>query len=298
MHNKTLLILFVVVSGLLIAGCVQQQPGPQTPTQTTVPQTPTSTMVQPADTIRVGSTPLGNVLVDARGMSLYYLARDIPANGTSSCTGTCAVTWPSFSVDNIAVSSPLVPSDFSAVTRADGAKQLAYKGWPLHFFHNDTKPGDTNGEGILGVWFVMKPDYSVLVAQQGSLGTFLADATGKTLYVSIRDGAGVSNCTGSCIVTWPAFNAGSIVAPSLLKGTDFSKISRADGVNQSAYMGRPLHYFSGDAKPGDTKGNAVNNVWFVANVSGAVPVVVTPATTAITVVPTTKPTTVSGRYGY
>jgi predicted lipoprotein with Yx(FWY)xxD motif len=201
-------------------------------------------------------------------------------------------------VDTIKVSSPLLPSDFSAVTRADGAKQLAYKGWPLYFFHNDTKPGDTNGEGVNGVWFVMKPDYRVMVAQQGSFGTFLTDTTGKTLYVFTRDVTGMSNCTGSCIATWPAFNAGSIVAPSILKGTDFSTIARTDGLNQSAYIGRPLYYFSGDVKPGDTKGNAVNSVWFVANVSGSVPQVAAPVTTATTTVPTTIPPTARGGYGY
>ena len=34
------------------------------------------------------------------------------------------------------------------------------------------------------------------------------------------------------------------------------------------YDGRPLYHFAGDAKPGDTNGQAVGNVWFVLTANG------------------------------
>lgn len=101
------------------------------------------------------------------------------------------------------------------------------------------------------------------------------------------------NCrAGACLAKWPAFSAGPVSAPSLLKPADFSSLSRTDGVKQTACMGRPLYYFADDAKPGDVKGQGFNSVWYVANVSGITPVVNTPPTTMPTTIPTTARTTI------
>jgi predicted lipoprotein with Yx(FWY)xxD motif len=45
----------------------------------------------------------------------------------------------------------------STITRADGSAQLTYKGMPLYFWKSDVKPGDTTGNGVGGVWSVVKP---------------------------------------------------------------------------------------------------------------------------------------------
>jgi len=140
--------------------------------------------------------------------------------------------------------------------------------------------------------FVVRPDETVMVASQGSIGSFLTDRTGKTLYYFTKDTAGASACTGACLAKWPAFSADPLSAPSLLKPADFSSLSRADGVKQTAFMGRPLYSFADDAKPGDVKGQGFNNAWYVANVSGSTPVVTTPPTPLPTTLPTTMPTTV------
>jgi len=281
MKNTTLLLLLiVVVSTLLIAGCTQQPP---------VQPTPQPTTVKPADTIGTTSSTLGTILVDVQGKTLYYFANDIPASGTSSCNGQCAVVWPIFSVDTITVSPPLVASEFSSITRTDGKKQTTYRGWPLYYYQGDTNRGDVNGENVLKVWFVVKPDETVMILHQANLGSFLTDKTGKTLYVFTKDTTGASTCTGACLAKWPAFSADPVSAPSVLKPSDFSSVSRADGVKQTAFMGRPLYYFADDTKPGDVKGQGFNNVWYVANVSGITPVVTTPSTTVPTTVRTTSP---------
>jgi uncharacterized protein YgiB involved in biofilm formation len=88
-----------------------------------------------------------------------------------------------------------------------------------------------------------------------------------------------------------------VVSPPLAS-SDFSSFTRTDGIKQATYKGRPLYFYNADTKPGDTKGQGVNNVWFIANVSGTVPAVTVPATTVLTTQPRTTATTSRGGYGY
>ncbi len=269
MKITTLIVL--VIAAVLLAGCTQPVVQP-TPLPTPVP-----TAAIPADTIGTATSPLGTILTDARGMTLYYFANDIPASGASSCSGQCAVAWPVFSVDSVKVSAPLDPVNFGSITRADGTKQTTYYGWPLYYWQADKKPGDVNGENVQKVWFVVKPDESVLIVHSQDLGLYLTDTTGKTLYYFTKDTAGTSTCTGTCLAKWPAFSASPVTAPPVLKPSDFSAVTRADGIQQTAFMGRPLYYFADDAKPGDVKGQGFGSSWYVANVSGFAPVA-TPTT--------------------
>ena len=242
MKNTTLFILLlVVISTLFMAGCTQQQPLPTTPQPTAIP----------APTIMTTVSSPGTILVDAQGKTLYYFANDIPASGASSCSGQCAIIWPIFSVDTITVSPPLVASDFASITWADGKKQTTYRGWPLYYYQADTQRGDVKGENALSVWFVVKPDETVMVSNKESLGSFLTDRTGKTLYFFTKDTSGASTCTGACLTKWPAFSGDPVSAPSLLNPSDFRSVSRADGVRQTAYKGWPLYYFADDSKPGE-----------------------------------------------
>ncbi len=285
-----LILCLVAVSLLLSAGCTQYQ----APQQTSQPAAVTTATT--ADTIKTADSPLGKILVDAQGNTLYYFANDIGAGGSSTCTGQCAATWPAFSTDTIRVSSPLDPADFASVTRADGVKQTSYYGWPLYYYKADTKPGDMNGDNFNHVWFVVMPDESVLVAHTAALGLFLIDTSGKTLYYFTNDAPGKSSCSGTCIATWPAFSASPVTAPSFVKPADFTQLSRSDSMKQTAYMGRPLYFFSGDTNPGDTKGQGFRGIWYVANVSGAVPVVTTIPTTLNTLSPTGGGYSMSGGY--
>ena len=111
-----------------------------------------------ADSVSISSkTGIGQFLTDTKGMTLYYFLTDKKGSGKSACTGSCATLWPPFSTANIMVSTPLKTSDFSMVTRTDNQQQLAYKGWPLYYYANDTTAGDVKGEGIGKVWYAIKP---------------------------------------------------------------------------------------------------------------------------------------------
>jgi len=246
--------VLALVSVLFIAGCTQSAP------QVTPGQ----------DTIRVASGSLGTILVNANGRTLYYFAADIPASGTSSCSGSCTGLWPVFSVSTVTVSPPLAASDFSSFTRADGTTQTTYHGWPLYYFEEDANNGDVYGENVGGNWFVVKPDETVMIAQNSSTGLYLTDRMGNTLYYFTKDTAGASACTGGCSAKWPPFSVTMISAPSVLNTAAFSSVARTDGMNQTTYMGRPLYYFANDTKPGDMNGEGFNNLWYAAGINGTV----------------------------
>lgn len=90
------------------------------------------------------------VLVDAAGMTVYTYDKDEAGSGKSNCVAACAKNWPPV----IAEGSARPP--YSVVTRADGSKQLAHGGKPLYTFVKDKKAGDKTGDGVGGVWHVVK----------------------------------------------------------------------------------------------------------------------------------------------
>lgn len=101
---------------------------------------------------KTGTTALGPVLVDAKGMTLYTFDRD--TTGKSACNGPCATNWPPL----MAAGDAKASGDWTVVTRDDGSKQWAYKGKALYTWTKDTKPGDTTGDGFLNnAWHVAKP---------------------------------------------------------------------------------------------------------------------------------------------
>jgi len=133
-----------------------------------------------------------------------------------------------------------------------------------------------------------------------SSGKTLVDSKGMTLYYFTNDvpGSGKSSCSGQCAATWPVFSGDGIAVSPPLASSDFSSFARADGMKQATYKGRPLYYYNADTKPGDTKGQGVNNVWFIADFSGTVPAVTIHAITVLTTQPTTTAPTYRGGYGY
>ena len=76
------------------------------------------------------------------------------------------------------------------------------------------------------------------------------------------------------------------------------KIEKCPKVYVNFRAGRPLYYYSGDKNPGETNGQGFNNLWYVSNTSGSVPVVTTIPTTIPTSVPTAVPTTIPTRFDY
>jgi predicted lipoprotein with Yx(FWY)xxD motif len=108
--------------------------------------------------VGVASSPLGRILVDGHGRTLYLFARD--KNGKSACSGSCATYWPPL----IASGKPHAIAGAKAsllgtTRRADGRRQVTYRHHPLYKYVGDSK-GQTNGQGLNlsgGKWWVLSP---------------------------------------------------------------------------------------------------------------------------------------------
>ena len=105
---------------------------------------------------------------------------------------------------------------------------------------------------------------TVGVQTKDGIGSFLTDEKGMTLYVFNKDTQGKSACAGPCVDKWPLFAPDEVTGREGVAAADFGVITRGDGKKQSTYRGLPLYYFFKDSKPGDTAGQGVNNVWYVA----------------------------------
>jgi predicted lipoprotein with Yx(FWY)xxD motif len=109
-----------------------------------------------AATVKVTKGSLGPMLVDAQGRTLYVFSSD--ATGTSTCYGDCATTWPALTTKGAPkAGSGLMAGALGTMARTDGSTQVTIDGHPVYTFSGDTAPGDTNGEGFGGLWFVASP---------------------------------------------------------------------------------------------------------------------------------------------
>ena len=115
----------------------------------------------------------GQILVDSQGRTLYLFKADVGAK--SACTGACATAWPPLlAKDTPTAGTGLTASKLGTITRSDGNHQVTYNGHPLYTFVKDTKPGDTNGQGVTAfgaTWFAVSPAGNQVGGQAPSGGS-------------------------------------------------------------------------------------------------------------------------------
>jgi predicted lipoprotein with Yx(FWY)xxD motif len=108
---------------------------------------------------------------------------------------------------------------------------------------------------------------TTVAVASSTLGDILVDGDGRTLYAFTKDKGDQSACSGQCATNWPALT-GPATAGTGVKASLLSTSMQANGKSQVTYGGRPLYYFAGDAKPGDTNGQGVGGVWFALTADG------------------------------
>ena len=106
----------------------------------------------------------------------------------------------------------------------------------------------------------------------GSLGKYLVDSQGRTLYLFEKDTGTMSTCSGACASAWPpATTSGHPKAGSGVNAALLGNSTRSDGSTQLTYDGHPLYRYAGDGSPGDTNGQGLTQFgggWYVVSPAG------------------------------
>jgi predicted lipoprotein with Yx(FWY)xxD motif len=114
---------------------------------------------------------------------------------------------------------------------------------------------------------------AVVTTATGPVGTFLADASGRTLYRWMADTSSTSTCSGKCATFWPPLlTSGAATAAGSAKAGLLGVTKRADGTSQVTYGGHPLYYFAEDKSAGATSGQGSDGFgakWWVVDPTGA-----------------------------
>lgn len=141
--QKASLLMLLMACGCVFAQCAQAQTPPAAAAMAATPAMP------------VSSDPpirkLDGHLVDLKGRGLYTYDGD-KTLGISSCTTQCRLLWPPITAEE--GSQPKGP--FTIAARPDGTKQWALRGRPLYRWASDKAYGDAGGDGVAGVWRLVK----------------------------------------------------------------------------------------------------------------------------------------------
>ncbi|CAI2768954.1 COG4315 family predicted lipoprotein [Flavobacterium collinsii] len=123
----------------------------------------------------------------------------------------------------------------------------------------------------------------ITLSTSTTLGSYLSDKDGKSLYFFATDAKGQASCTGGCEAVWPPFYVDNLTAEKLSTGltlSDFASITTTSGKKQLTYKGWPLYYYApninGTNTPetaGQTTGDGVGGVWFIAKADYSIMVV-------------------------
>ncbi len=156
--------------------------------------TTTTTVTSPATVMVNTNGKFGEILTDAKGMTLYLFTKD--TKNTSNCYNQCATAWPPLLTAGAPVAGMGADGSLlGTTTRKDGSTQVTYNGWPVYYWFKDKQPGDATGQGVGGVWFVLNakgdavqtPGTTSAAPAAGGSSSAGAAAAGKTVNVAIKN---------------------------------------------------------------------------------------------------------------
>lgn len=102
---------------------------------------------------------LGEIVVDKNGRTVYRFMKDEAwPEPVSACTGACLEKWPVVAPVDIEDTKGIQKKNYMTFTRPDGAEQQTINCWPIYTFAGDKAAGDTNGQGVGGTWYAVRPD--------------------------------------------------------------------------------------------------------------------------------------------
>jgi predicted lipoprotein with Yx(FWY)xxD motif len=153
--------LSAVALAAVLTGCGG---GAGTTTPTTA-ESPTSASAPASSPVPAGTAELktaesaaGRIVVDAKGMSVYFFTKDVKDSGTSACTGQCIAAWPPVLTDSEAPKVDGVTGTVGTIPTPQGKKQVTVNGLPVYYYVKDKAAGDITGQGVNDVWYLVSPE--------------------------------------------------------------------------------------------------------------------------------------------
>jgi predicted lipoprotein with Yx(FWY)xxD motif len=143
-----------VIAVSALAGC--SSTSPQAPSSSSSSGSSSSEPAS-ANALDTASTSLGTVVVDGKGMTVYYFKKDVKDSGKSNCSGQCLALWPAVVAPSINPQVDGVTGTVGTITRDDGSMQVTINGLPVYTYAKDNAAGDVTGQGVGGVWYVIAP---------------------------------------------------------------------------------------------------------------------------------------------
>jgi len=122
----------------------------------------------PTPTIMTADSPLGKILVDANGHTLYEFDHD--TSTASACTDACAAVWPALLVSGTPHAGTGVDAAKLGVLAVAAGSGVTYAGHLLHTFANHAA-GDVTGQGFGGLWWVVAPDGQKITMPTSTVAT-------------------------------------------------------------------------------------------------------------------------------
>jgi predicted lipoprotein with Yx(FWY)xxD motif len=156
---KTSIVTAVLAAGVVVlSGCGSGDDGGTTSSGDTSSAATSSSAAAEDAELQTADTDLGNIVVDKEGMTVYMFDKDVQNSGASSCSGQCLEAWPPVVAESDDPTVDGVTGEVGTITRDDGSEQVTLDGWPLYYWQGDSAPGDTTGQAVQGVWWVLTPD--------------------------------------------------------------------------------------------------------------------------------------------
>lgn len=114
--------------------------------------------------VKVVQSDLGPILADQDSNTLYAFVKD--KGGKSACAADCLATWPALTSKKPATAGEGTDAALlTTITGSESGSQARYGEWPLYYYAADVTPGDVNGQGVDGEWFVIKADGKLMKTQ-------------------------------------------------------------------------------------------------------------------------------------
>ena len=161
-------IMIAFITCALLAACGNEPAAPSGTGGESGNQAGAQGGAQKAPTLEAASSDFGDILVDSKGMTLYMFVPDQQKGGRPTCFGDCAEAWPALTVTGEpTVGTGLEEAQVGTAERKDGTTQVTFNDLPLYRFSGDKAPGDTSGQSLSDVWWVVSTSGKPVKAKAG-----------------------------------------------------------------------------------------------------------------------------------